>query len=71
MNYDADKLMIERLAIRFAKERSAVSRVQAAYGEKYQLLTMYAANGIYPKCSVRKLKPALCVNVSGKNSKGN
>lgn len=39
--FDADELMAERLAIRSAKERSAVSRVQTAYGEKYQPLTMY------------------------------
>lgn len=39
--FDADELMAERLAIRPTKERSAVSRVQTAYGEKYQPLTMY------------------------------
>ena len=30
-----------RIAIRPAKEQSAASRVQAAYGEEYQPLTMY------------------------------
>ncbi len=39
--FDAGELMSERLAIRPGKERSAAARVQSAYGEKYQLLTMY------------------------------
>lgn len=36
-----DELMSERLAIRPDKERSAVSRVQSAYGDRYQPLMMY------------------------------
>lgn len=43
IDFDADELLAERFAIRPAKERSAVSRVQAAYGEKYQPLTMYGS----------------------------
>ena len=39
--FDADELMYERLAIRPAKERSAVFRVQNIYGDRYQPLTMY------------------------------
>lgn len=39
--FDADELMTERLAIRPGKERSAASRVQSAYGDKYQPLMMY------------------------------
>lgn len=35
-----DKLMNERLAIRPGKERSAVARVQSAYGDRYQPLMM-------------------------------
>ena len=33
--------MSERLAIRPAKERSAVSHVQSAYGDRYQPFMMY------------------------------
>jgi len=39
--FDADKLMAERLAIRPDIERSAVACVQSAYGDRYQPLTMY------------------------------
>ena len=39
--FDADALMRERLAVRPGKERSAVARVQLAYGSKYQASTMY------------------------------
>ncbi len=39
--FDPDELMSERLAIRPGKERSAVSRVQSAYGDRYQPLMMY------------------------------
>lgn len=38
---DADELMEKRIDFRIDKERSAVSRVQAAYGEKYDPLMMY------------------------------
>ncbi len=38
---DPDELMSERLAIRPSKERSAVDRVQSAYGDRYQTLIMY------------------------------
>ena len=38
--FDLDKLMNERLAIRPGKERSAVARVQSAYGDRYQPLMM-------------------------------
>ena len=39
--FDFDELMRERLAIRPGKERSAVVRVQSAYGDRYQPLMMY------------------------------
>ena len=39
--FDADELMSERLAIRLDKERSGVSRVQSAYGDRYQPFMMY------------------------------
>ncbi len=39
--FDPDELMDERLAIRPSKERSAVDRVQSAYGDRYQPLMMY------------------------------
>ncbi len=39
--FDPDELMDERLAIRPNKERSAVDRVQSAYGGRYQPLMMY------------------------------
>ncbi len=39
--FDPDELMSERLAIRPGKERSAVARVQSAYGDRYQPLMMY------------------------------
>ncbi len=39
--FDPDELMDERLAIRPNKERSAVDRVQSAYGDRYQPLMMY------------------------------
>lgn len=39
--FDPDELMSERLAIRPGKERSAVSRVQSAYGGRYQPFMMY------------------------------
>lgn len=40
-DFDADDLMRERLAIRPDKERSAASRVQSAYDDRYQPLMMY------------------------------
>lgn len=39
--FDSGELMSERLAIRPDKERSAVSRVQSAYGDRYQPFMMY------------------------------
>ena len=39
--FDADELMEARLSIRGEKERSAVTRVQDAYGEKYDSLMMF------------------------------
>ena len=39
--FNADELMEARLAIREEKERSAVTRVQDAYGEKYDPLMMF------------------------------
>ena len=42
-NFDPDELATEQLAIRPQKESSAESRVQAAYGEKYDFWTMIGA----------------------------
>ena len=39
--FDPDELMRERLAIRPDKERSAVARMQSAYGDRYQPFMMY------------------------------
>lgn len=39
--FDTAELMDERLAIRSSKERSAVSRMQSIYGNKYQTPMMY------------------------------
>ena len=39
--FDTDELMSERLAIRPGKESLAISRVQSAYGDRYQPLMMY------------------------------
>ncbi len=39
--FDAGELMEARLSIRGEKERSAVTRVQDAYGEKYDSLMMF------------------------------
>lgn len=39
--FDSDELMRERLAIRPGKEHSAATRVQSAYGDRYQPLMMY------------------------------
>ena len=39
--FDPDELMRERLAIRPDKERSAIARMQSAYGDKYQPFMMY------------------------------
>ena len=41
VEFDPDELMDERLAIRLDKERSAVARVQSAYGDRYQPFMMY------------------------------
>lgn len=39
--FDPDELQDARLALRPAMERSAVDRVQSAYGDKYDLVKMY------------------------------
>lgn len=39
--FDSDELQDARLALRPAMERSAVDRVQSAYGDRYQPLMMY------------------------------
>ena len=41
VEFDPDELQDARLALRPAMERSAVDRVQAAYGGKYDPLVMY------------------------------
>lgn len=41
LEFDADELMNARLSIRADRERSAIVRVQSAYGEKYDPLMMH------------------------------
>lgn len=41
LEFDTDELMSERFATRSDKERSAVSHMQSAYGDRYQPLMMY------------------------------
>lgn len=59
-----DELMNERLAIRPYKERSAVARVQSAYGDRYQPLMMYdskrdVANLFHEEAEARSIRERL------------
>ena len=61
---DAGELMEARLAIRGEKERSAVTRVQNAYGEKYDSLMMFdskrdVANLLHEEAEVRSVRERL------------
>ena len=62
--FDAGELMEARLAIREEKERSAVTRVQDAYGEKYDSLMMFdskrdVANLLHEEAETRSVRERL------------
>lgn len=62
--FDAGELMEARLSIREEKERSAVTRVQDAYGEKYDSLMMFdskrdVANLLHEKAETRSVRERL------------
>ena len=61
---DAAKLMDVRLAVREEKERSAVDRVKAAYGDKYDPMMMHdskrdVANLLHEEKEVRSIRERL------------
>ncbi len=61
---DAAELMDARLAIREEKERSAASRVKAAYGEKYDPMMMHdsrrdVANLLHEETEVRSVREVI------------
>ncbi len=61
---DAAELMDARLAIREEKERSAASRVKAAYGKKYDLMLMHdskrdVANLLHEEAETRYVRERL------------
>ena len=62
--FDAGELMEARLSIRGEKERSAVTRVQDAYGEKYDSLMMFdskrdVANLLHEEAETRSVRERL------------
>ena len=62
--FDAGELMEARLSIRGEKERSAVTRVQDAYGEKYDSLMMFdskrdVANLLHEEAETRSVRECL------------
>ncbi len=62
--FDAAELMEARLSIRGEKERSAVTRVQDAYGERYDSLMMFdskrdAANLLHEEVETRSVRESL------------
>ena len=62
--FDAGELMEARLSIRGEKERSAVTRVQDAYGERYDSLMMFdskrdVANLLHEKAEARSVRERL------------
>ena len=62
--FDAGELMEARLSIRGEKERSAVTRVQDAYGEKYDSLMMFdskrdVANLLHEEAEIRSVRERL------------
>ena len=62
--FDAGELMEARLAIREEKERSAVTRVQDAYGERYDSLMMFdskrdVANLLHEEAEARSVRERL------------
>jgi hypothetical protein len=61
---DAAELMDARLAVREDKERSAVDRVKAAYGEKYDPMMMHdskrdVANLLHEEAETRSIRERL------------
>ena len=61
---DAVELMDARLAVREEKERSAVDRVKAAYGEKYDPMMMHdskrdVANLLHEEAETRSIRERL------------
>ena len=61
---DAAELMDTRLAVREEKERSAVDKVKAAYGEKYDLMLMHdsmrdVANLLHEEAETRSIRERL------------
>lgn len=61
---DAAELMDARLAVRDEKERSAVDRVKAAYGEKYDPMMMHdskrdVANLLHEEAEARSIRERL------------
>lgn len=61
---DAAELMDARLAVREEKERSAVDRVKAAYGEKYDPMMMHdskrdVANLLHEEAATRSIRERL------------
>ena len=62
--FDAGELMEARLAIRGEKERSAVTCVQDAYGERYDSLMMFdskrdVANLLHEEAETRSVRERL------------
>ena len=62
--FDAGELMEARLSIREEKERSAVTRVQDAYGERYDSLMMFdskrdVANLLHEEAETRSVRERL------------
>ena len=63
--FDPDELQDARLALRPVTERSAVDRVQSAYGNKYDPLVMYdskrdVANLLMEEAEARSVREFLC-----------
>ena len=61
---DATELMDARLAVREDKERSAIDRVKAAYGEKYDPMMMHdskrdVANLLHEDAEARSIRERL------------
>ena len=61
---DAAELMDARLSVREVKERSAVDRVKAAYGEKYDPMMMHdskrdVANLLHEEAETRSIRERL------------
>ena len=71
--FDAGELMEARLAFREEKERSAVTCVQDAYGEKYDSLMMFdskrdVANLLHEKAEARSVRERLRTETADKDA---